>query len=53
VYFSVPDLDAALDACRDRGGEALTPVRVAGDYRYAVIRDPAGAVCAIGQAAGS
>ena len=48
VYFSVPDLDAALEACRDRGGTVLTPVRSAGGYRYAMIRDPAGAVCAIG-----
>ena len=50
VYFSVPDLDAGLEACRDLGGEVLTPVRKAGGFRYAVVRDPAGAVCAIGQA---
>jgi predicted enzyme related to lactoylglutathione lyase len=51
VYFTVPDLDAALEACRARGGDVLTPVRSAGGYRYAMIRDPAGAVCAIGATA--
>jgi predicted enzyme related to lactoylglutathione lyase len=51
VYLRVPDLDAALEPCVARGGEALRPVRSAGGYRSAVIRDPAGAVCAIGQPA--
>ena len=50
VYFRVADLDGALAACRSRGGTVLAEPRRAGDFRYAVIRDPAGAVCALGQA---
>lgn len=51
AYFQVPDLDAALEACRARGGELIGEVRAGGGYRYAVLRDPVGAVCAVGQAA--
>lgn len=52
VYFRVHDLDAALEACRREGGDVMTPVRGAAGYRYALIRDPAGAVCALGEARG-
>ncbi len=47
VYFRVADLDAALQAVRDGGGTVLQPPRQAGGTRYAMIRDPAGAACAL------
>jgi predicted enzyme related to lactoylglutathione lyase len=48
IYVTVADLDASLAACRQRGGEVLGPPRDLGDYgRVAVIRDPAGAACAL------
>lgn len=49
IYFQVPDLDGALASVRDGGGEVLSDPRRAGPGRYAVIRDPAGAVCALYQ----
>lgn len=53
VYFAVDDLDAALEACRAGGGEVVDGPRAAGRSRFAVIRDPAGAVCALVEAGGS
>lgn len=47
VYFRVADLDAALVAVGERGGSLLSEPRSAGGTRYAMIRDPAGAVCAL------
>lgn len=50
VYFTVADLDASLAACRERGGEVLDGPR-GGGGRFAFVRDPAGAVCALFQPA--
>ena len=48
VYIVVADLDASLAACRAGGGEVLLgPKSAGGAARFAVIRDPAGAVCAL------
>jgi hypothetical protein len=48
VYITVADLDASLAECRTRGGEVVVGARNMGSYgRYGVIRDPAGAVCAL------
>lgn len=48
VYITVADLDASLQACRARGGEVVIAARAMGGYgTYGVIRDPAGAVCAL------
>ena len=48
VYISVADLDASMHECRTRGGEVVVSAREMGQYgRYCVIRDPAGAVCAL------
>lgn len=47
IYIVVENLDLALENCRNLGGEVLTPVRTAGGSRYAVIKDPAGACCAL------
>jgi predicted enzyme related to lactoylglutathione lyase len=48
VYFTVSDLDASLSECRRLDGSVLGEVRNMGTYgRMAIVRDPAGAVCAI------
>lgn len=47
VYFSAADLDAALEACTASGGQIIAPARGDESYRFAVIRDPAGGVCAL------
>lgn len=48
MYVTVADLDASLAECTARGGEVIGAPRRAGpDARYCVIRDPAGAVCAL------
>ena len=46
IYIFVADLDASVARCRELGGEVLSGPR--GSHgRFAVIRDPAGAVCAL------
>ena len=47
VYFVVEDLDAALAHCTGNGGEIISGPRAAGGSRLAIIRDPAGAPCAL------
>lgn len=50
VYFTVADLEASLAAVTARGGAVLRPpTNAGGQGRYAVIRDPAGAVAALYQ----
>ncbi len=49
VYFTVADLDLALSEVRERGGALLRAPFEMEAGRYAVIRDPAGAVCALFQ----
>lgn len=52
IYIHVADLDASLAACTSNGGALLHgPVNFGGMGRYAVIRDPAGAVAGLFQAA--
>jgi predicted enzyme related to lactoylglutathione lyase len=52
VYIVVEDLDSSLARCRERGGDVLrAPAGMGAQGRYAVIRDPAGAVCALFEAA--
>jgi len=50
VYFVVTSLDASIAQVRERGGEVLRPAAPSGGGRFAVIRDPAGAVCALYEA---
>lgn len=52
LYITVANLEESLRACEAAGGKALTQPRAAVLGRFAVIRDPAGAVCALYQAAG-
>jgi len=48
MYITVADLDSSIQQCEKHGGTVITPLRDMGSYgRMAVIRDPAGAVCAI------
>ena len=50
VYVVVEDLDRSLEHCKTGGGEIVAGPKSMGEARYAVIRDPAGAVCALYQA---
>lgn len=47
LYVVVASLDESLERCRELGGEVLAGPRGLGGSRYAVIRDPAGAACAL------
>lgn len=48
VYINVADLDGALAAVAEGGGEQLKgPTSMGTQGRYAVIRDPSGAACAL------
>lgn len=47
VYFTVPDLEAALAQVAEGGGTVLVTPRPAGNGRFAVFRDPAGAVAGL------
>lgn len=49
VYFTVADLAASVEVCKANGGEVLVGPKPAGGGQFAVIRDPAGAVCALYQ----
>lgn len=49
MYIVVADLDSSLEAVRAHGGEVIAGPRGTGGARYAVIRDPAGAVAALYQ----
>lgn len=48
-YFLVADIDASIAAVQAKGGELVTKIKSMGSDKYAVIKDPAGAVCAIYQ----
>lgn len=51
MYVTVADIDASVAQCKKLGGKVVTPVKALGDGLFAVIRDPAGAVCALYQPA--
>jgi predicted enzyme related to lactoylglutathione lyase len=44
MYVVVADLRSALDQCKKLGGKQLTEIRPQGTSRFAVIKDPAGAM---------
>jgi hypothetical protein len=48
IYITVDDLEQALQKCVELGGKILKPS--ANDRPYAIIEDPAGAVCTLYQA---
>lgn len=48
MYIVVTDLEASLATCRTQGGTVIVaPKSAGGQARYAVIRDPAGAVAGL------
>lgn len=47
VYFVVASLDKSVAQVRSRGGAVLREPAPSGGGRFAVVRDPAGAVCAL------
>ena len=49
VYITVEDLDHSLEECQRLGGTLVTAPRSYGGGRYCVIKDPAGAFCALYQ----
>lgn len=54
IYITVADLAHSLERCLALGGEVLRPVKgLGGQGRFAVVRDPAGAVCALFQKEGA
>jgi uncharacterized protein len=50
LYFIVENLERSMAVCVGCGGQVLTSPRKTGEGTYCVIRDPAGAVCALYQA---
>jgi hypothetical protein len=52
IYITVADLEQSLERCRALGGEVVREARgLGGMGRFAIVRDPAGAVCALFQKA--
>jgi predicted enzyme related to lactoylglutathione lyase len=49
VYITVDDLEHSIAACQRLGGSVVAPPRSYAGGRYCVIKDPAGAVCALYQ----
>lgn len=49
IYINVADLDASLAACHERGGSVVDGPREMAGGRFAVVKDPAGAVCGLWQ----
>lgn len=47
IYVVVADLDRAMQSCVERGGEVVKGPLTMGNARYCIIRDPAGAHCAL------
>lgn len=50
-YFLVENIDQSVAQVIANGGELVTEIKSMGDDRYAVIKDPSGAACAIYQKA--
>jgi len=48
-YFLVVDIDTSIKAVLEKGGTLVTDIKTMGSDKYAVIKDPAGAACAIYQ----
>jgi predicted enzyme related to lactoylglutathione lyase len=52
IYFVVADVDGSVQRCTERGGAVIVPIKsMDGHGRYCVIKDPAGAVAALFEAA--
>jgi len=53
IYITVADLAACVAKCRAMGGEVVAGPRYVGNDQFCVIKDPAGAVCGLYEAAHS
>ena len=49
MYIVVADIEESMASCTELGGEVVAGPKSMGSSRYCVIRDPAGAVCALYQ----
>lgn len=49
IYITVENLDKSLENCRKLGGKIIDGPKKMGESSYAIIQDPAGAVCALFQ----
>jgi hypothetical protein len=47
VYVNVADVDASAARCTERGGSVVDGPRDMGQFRFCVVRDPAGAALAL------
>jgi predicted enzyme related to lactoylglutathione lyase len=47
IYIVVEDVERCAARCREMGGEVVAGPREMGGGQFCVIRDPAGAVCAL------
>jgi uncharacterized protein len=47
IYITVADVARSAARCVERGGEVVAGPRDMGGHQFCVIRDPAGAVCAL------
>ncbi len=48
-YFLVADIEVAVTIVQAEGGQLITKIRPMGDDKFVVIKDPAGAQCALYQ----
>jgi uncharacterized protein len=48
IYINVPNIEESIAECKNLGGTVVKEIKNMGSYgRYALIKDPAGAVCAL------
>ena len=47
IYITVADVEESARRCVEGGGEVVDGPRSMGEYTFCVIRDPAGAACAL------
>jgi predicted enzyme related to lactoylglutathione lyase len=48
IYINVKNLDESIDNCNKLGGSVISEIKVMAGYgKYCIIKDPAGAVCAL------
>jgi hypothetical protein len=47
IYITVEDVDKNAQKCKELGGEVVVEPRLMGGGYFCVIRDPAGAICAL------
>ncbi len=47
IYFAVESIIRSVDECRHRGGTVIVEPRELAGQMFCVVRDPAGAVCAL------